>query len=344
MELRTYIEPVREPPRNFSNYIEEVAEGLSELYGAGAAADYRAKAPSVIEGSLGHPAVQLWGAFTTRSAIESHEPAALLMAATRAGVAQISFIHVLRPYEGTGLEAELVKRAVSGLRVREVSGIVSESVSMCRLNLDGAYEELGFCKVERQLMMAPLTTGALARPALLQSVSWSPADFSETACVIAEAYQRHPERLLHAEVRTPREAEVFVRCAAEAGFGPARAAYGRILRRDGRITGAAIGCEASPEVGFVLQVAVRPTYQRKGLGTILVKELAQVFREAGMARVALGVTVTNPARNLYERLGFRKIKSVNAYVWWKSRGTDAHDTDVHDEARMVPKQKSERPI
>ncbi|MCC6154607.1 MAG: GNAT family N-acetyltransferase, partial [Candidatus Hydrogenedentes bacterium] len=52
-------------------------------------------------------------------------------------------------------------------------------------------------------------------------------------------------------------------------------------------------------------------------GTQLILELAHCFREAGLERIALGVTNDNPARRLYERLGFRKILPVNAYVWWK---------------------------
>jgi ribosomal protein S18 acetylase RimI-like enzyme len=109
---------------------------------------------------------------------------------------------------------------------------------------------------------------------------------------------------------------VFVQGVAQGAFGPSRAAFIRGIRRDGRYVAAIFGCEAALEVGFILQVAVRPECQGQGLGATLVREIAHCFSEAGLARAVLGVTVDNPARRLYERLGFTRLLPVRAYVWW----------------------------
>ncbi len=47
------------------------------------------------------------------------------------------------------------------------------------------------------------------------------------------------------------------------------------------------------------------------------REAADAFRRQGLDRTALGVTVDNPARRLYERLGFAPIKPIDAYAWWR---------------------------
>lgn len=54
----------------------------------------------------------------------------------------------------------------------------------------------------------------------------------------------------------------------------------------------------------LIQIQLLPEYQGQGLGTIL---LTQVISEAKKAdrKVELGVLRENPARRLYERLGFR---------------------------------------
>ena len=56
-----------------------------------------------------------------------------------------------------------------------------------------------------------------------------------------------------------------------------------------------------------LAVAVRGDWRGIGLGTTLMKELADFARERGFARLSLSVDTDNPARRLYERLGYREV-------------------------------------
>lgn len=229
----------------------------------------------------------------------------------------ITFVHVLKPYVGQGIEAELARAAVAGLRADNVIGISAEPVALCPLELDDVFASLGFTKIERQLMEAPLSARPLSASVLIESVTADARDYAQVAEVIVNAYRDHPGRNLHAEVRTLAGAEAFVRTAADGAYGPARPGFVRLLQRAGTPLAAIVGCEAAPGIGFVLQVVVRPEARGLGLGTQLILELAQCFREAGLTRIALGVTDDNPARHLYERLGFRKIMPVNAYVWWR---------------------------
>jgi ribosomal protein S18 acetylase RimI-like enzyme len=54
-------------------------------------------------------------------------------------------------------------------------------------------------------------------------------------------------------------------------------------------------------------VAVREGRRGDGLGGRLLTELAEAARAAGFSRLSLSVEVENPARRLYERLGYREI-------------------------------------
>ena len=58
-----------------------------------------------------------------------------------------------------------------------------------------------------------------------------------------------------------------------------------------------------------LAVGVRDGWRGSGLGTRLMNELAAAAREQSYPRLSLSVDTDNPARRLYERLGYREHSS-----------------------------------
>jgi ribosomal protein S18 acetylase RimI-like enzyme len=169
--------------------------------------------------------------------------------------------------------------------------------------------------VPRALMEASLLDGPLAEPVLLESVPVREDQFDQVADTIVDAYQGRPDRHLHSEVEETADATEFLRYVFAGGHGEYRPEFCRAHWREGRCAGVLMGCRVAPDHGFVLQVAVRRDHQGRGLGTELLRDAASAFRDAGLSRVALGVTLANPARHLYERLGFRIVHPVESYVW-----------------------------
>ena len=58
---------------------------------------------------------------------------------------------------------------------------------------------------------------------------------------------------------------------------------------------------------FLAFCLTHPDRQRRGLATALIGQAAQALAAEGHRQVHLVVTETNPARALYERLGFREV-------------------------------------
>jgi GNAT superfamily N-acetyltransferase len=68
--------------------------------------------------------------------------------------------------------------------------------------------------------------------------------------------------------------------------------------------------EHTPEVA----VAVRDGRRGEGIGAALMTALADLARANGLDRLSLSVDTANPARRLYERLGYRELSVDDAGV------------------------------
>lgn len=77
-----------------------------------------------------------------------------------------------------------------------------------------------------------------------------------------------------------------------------------VITVDGRRAGY-ISIEDRDTFWYIDAIAIARRYQRKGIGTLVLRD---TLTEAGMRPVRLNVLLVNPARALYERLGFRVLR------------------------------------
>jgi ribosomal protein S18 acetylase RimI-like enzyme len=84
---------------------------------------------------------------------------------------------------------------------------------------------------------------------------------------------------------------------AEAGGHAIGAAYCRLTRGYGYVD------DDTPEV----TVGVESSYRGRGIGGQLLSALADLARSHGFDRLSLSVEANNPARRLYERVGYREV-------------------------------------
>ncbi len=93
------------------------------------------------------------------------------------------------------------------------------------------------------------------------------------------------------------------------------------LDANGEAVGFAIG-RAIADEGEVLTLCVSPAARRRGVGTALMGELRE--RLAPRNRILLEVATTNqPARRLYESLGYRQVGHRSAYYRHAGKTVDA---------------------
>ena len=108
-----------------------------------------------------------------------------------------------------------------------------------------------------------------------------------------EIYQRYPAAFIVAA----QEHEIvgYIMCRVETGFS-------------------SLGLFSISKKGHIVSIAVLPEYQRKGVGTALIKEAMKNLCFYKAKGCYLEVRVTNVAAvNMYRKLGFEVVRTAHGY-------------------------------
>lgn len=97
------------------------------------------------------------------------------------------------------------------------------------------------------------------------------------------------------------------------------AASFQIIERGGVAAGRLLVMRSDDAV-HVIDIALLPEHRGAGIGTKLLKELQAEARTAGK-KVSIYVERFNPARRLYDRLGFKQVEEKEVYLLmeWKEK-------------------------
>lgn len=299
-------------PANFDRFIDEAASGISQVYGKPAEEEYRSTARSRVSGTLAHPNVLALGT------MEGDEALAILMGIEHDAVAQIFFLHVLDDYSAASPDTELITETVRTYRAGGVDGIVCESVIFNPAGPLAAFEALDFKATERSIMRSPLDRLKFdARDCGETLLALSLDDVQAIGDCLAIAYRSDPGAELHREMRAAGSASAFAANVMGGGFGRFEPGYAVGIGDNEKLDAVLLACEPVARTGFIVQVATRPECRGRGYASALLSRAADRFRAHGLEQFALGVTDSNPAVELYRRIGLQSVCPVYAYSWWR---------------------------
>ena len=95
-----------------------------------------------------------------------------------------------------------------------------------------------------------------------------------------------------------------------------------IIERDGVAAGRLLVLRSDEEKIHVVDISLLPEHRGAGIGTKLLRELQDEAAAAGK-KLSIHVECFNPARRLYERLGFQQVEEKGVYFlmeWGMRKG------------------------
>lgn len=184
--------------------------------------------------------------------------------------------------------------------------------------------EHGFRLYRRQFMLLDLAKVAKSKAGVsagMRLTRWNDRYFEPCTKLIYLAYANHVDGDINDQYRSRAGALRFLKnIILLPGCGHFVPGASFVLHEAGsdELVGAVLTSEVSSGVGHTTQICVLPGYQGHGIGQMLMQTAIDALQSMKFRELTLTVTSENDvAVRLYERLGFRTIRTFTAGVWPK---------------------------
>ena len=218
---------------------------------------------------------------------------------------------------------DLLEEALVGVRQAVTTGEVFAELAEVPEPVAQALAMLGFVGVERVIMRAVLD-GQLWRvvtPPGYAIRGWQAGDLDAAADVIYGANLGTLDAQIIPELRSLDGVRHIVRQTVNGRYGAFDAeASGAIVTDEGEVVAVTLATQRRSGQGFTAEICVLPDHRRHGLARALLVRTHACLLAGGVTTGMLGVTGGNPARRLYEALGYTPVGSVWSYVCPRPEG------------------------
>jgi ribosomal protein S18 acetylase RimI-like enzyme len=234
----------------------------------------------------------------------------------------IGGLYVSPRYDQASVGRRVLEEMLFGLRALPHLNRIEAQLMPFGGPLDAPLKENGFRLYTRQFMLLDLQLSGEPSPgasAGMRLDRWHDRYFDPCAKLIYLSYANHVDGEINDQYRSRSGALRFLKnIILLPGCGQFVPSASFLLRQAGgdELIGAVLTSEVSPGVGHTTQICVLPGYQGHGLGRMLMNTATDTLRSMKFKELTLTVTADNKtAVQLYEKLGFRTIKSFTAGVW-----------------------------
>ncbi len=233
----------------------------------------------------------------------------------------IALLHTLTG-ESPDVTRALLSQAMDELRGADESPEIYAELPALPPPVVALLKGYGFVAARRDIMCArTVDTPPLVVPPGYRLTAWQQECLEDAAAVIYQANVGTLDAQIIPELRSLTTTRRIVWQTLDGRYGRFdREASGLALAADATVVGVALVTRRASRQGFTAEICVLPGHQGRGLGRALMRRMHAVLAASGLTESMLGVTEGNPARYLYESLGYGVIGSVWTYVWPRPEG------------------------
>ncbi len=266
-------------------------------------------------------AAEMAGALEARLAVSAQEALGIAVWHADGEAGFINLLYALQQAPA-GTAALLLKAAMVALRRRDIPRGIYAELPGATLEVRQALGAAGFVGVERAIMQCGLRPAEAPQvPPGYRLVAWNDRLVEAAAHLIYIANVGTLDAMIIPELQTETGSRRIVRQAVRGRYGVFdRTASVLMQAPDGHLAGVTLVTRRHDGSGFTAEISVLPGDQRRGIGRALMLHSHRALRAAGVTTNFLGVTAGNPARRLYEALGYRAIGGVSTFVWPRPDG------------------------
>jgi ribosomal protein S18 acetylase RimI-like enzyme len=171
------------------------------------------------------------------------------------------------------------------------------------------------CRMVRPLGIAPLPV--LSVPYGYRIVSWRDSFYDSIERIAAAAYEDTIESVVVPGDQGHRLIDQLRQTwTNEESEQPGADASRFALDGHGQVIGYA-AVSALNGGAQIVDLAVLPEHRRRGLARVLLVRSMAACQRHGLDTVSVAVTTRNPARQLYNQLGFRAVDCGEVAIWWQ---------------------------
>src|ERR1700694_2292260 len=234
----------------------------------------------------------------------------------------IGGLYVSAKFPQASIGRRLLEEMLSSMRANPHLARIEAQLMPFSGPVDPPLVDQGFRLYTRQFMLLYLQKLPEPKPGAsggMRLTRWNDRYFEPCAKLIYLAYANHVDGEINDQYRSRTGALKFLKnIILLPGCGQFVPGASFVLHEPGsdELIAAVLTSEVSPGVGHTTQICVLPGYQGHGLGRMLMQTSAEALRSMKFRELTLTVTSDNrTAVQLYEKLGFRTIKSFTAGVW-----------------------------
>lgn len=182
--------------------------------------------------------------------------------------------------------------------------------------------KIGFSKYDRQFMRMERRhdVPSIELENQLRFIQYSDSLLEEVSELVFESVNGTDDQVLFPYVYGTYELTLqFHRKLTNGDFGTHKETFSWVLEKDGILVGSCFMISKTRDTGGVMHLSIVPKYRGQGLGRLLLTHSINnlYLGEPEITYIDLAVTDDNPARMLYESLGFKKLNGSTTYVWTK---------------------------